>query len=294
MNTVLFVETPPPPPADEDFSHLLAGIRIPPQPEVVDTFGKLLEAGECNVGVLAKVLNQDPGIVGLLYKAVASPVYRRHQPFASVERILQVVGLRQTYNLVRAAALASLTDLQRNRALCEAVWARGRAIAQFAMVIADERISVCNIFPDQAYMAGIFHDVGILLLTQRFPEYGESMHLAPGHWADVKEEDRRFNADHAVVGYVVARHWHLPEFIAEAIRYHHDIRELGYHASRTMVAILQLATELYHRDLRTVYPEWEAIQHEVLDELGLNADALPEFADIVAERVAAQENEANA
>ena len=56
------------------------------------------------------------------------------------------------------------------------------------------------------------------------------------------------------------------------------------HAARTMVAILQLAIQLYHQDLRLINPEWDGIRQEVLDELGLGSDSLPELSDIVLER----------
>jgi HD-like signal output (HDOD) protein len=153
------------------------------------------------------------------------------------------------------------------------------------MLIADERIAVCNIFPDQAYLAGIFHDCGVPLLMQRFPSYCNEMRLgAPSGCIDLAEEDRKFNTDHCVVGYLVARHWRLPEFICDAIRYHHAIGELGQHEARTMVAIIQLAIDIYFRDQRVANPDWEYLKTEVLPELGLGEDALPEFVDIVLER----------
>ena len=111
------------------------------------------------------------------------------------------------------------------------------------------------------------------------------MHLdEPGRWANLAEEDARFNADHCVVGYLVGKHWKLPGFISDAIRYHHEIGRLEMHAARTMVAILQLAIQLYHQDLRLTNPEWDGIRQEVLDELGLGSDSLPELSDIVLER----------
>jgi hypothetical protein len=51
-----------------------------------------------------------------------------------------------------------------------------------------------------------------------------------------------------------------------------------------MVAILQLAAELYYRDQRVPNPEWDLVKAEVLPELGLDEGALPEFADIISER----------
>ena len=186
---------------------------------------------------------------------------------------------------MQAIVLAGLVKVDKNQAAYEAFWARSQAVAQIAMLIADDRVAVCNIFPDQAYLAGIFHDCGVLLLLQRFPAYCAEMHLGePGRWVDLDEEDRKFSADHSVVGYIVSRYWRLPEFICDAIRFHHHITEMGDHEARSMIAILQLAIEIYYRDQHVPNPEWARIKDEVMPELGLGEDTLPEFVDIVIER----------
>lgn len=261
------------------------GVRIPAQPRVLEELRKHMARSELDVRLLAKVINQDPGLTAMLFKVVGNSAYRQHQPFDSVEAILHAVGVRQTFNLVQAIALTGAGDIKKDRRVYEAFWARSHAVGQLAMLIADERISVCNIFPDQAYLAGIFHDCGVPLLMQRFPTYCAEMKLGtPGAWIDQAEEDRKFNADHCVVGYLVARHWHLPEFICDAIRNHHAIAELGQHEARSMVAIVQLAIDIHYRDQRIASAEWERVRHDVLPELGLNDEALPEFVDIILER----------
>src|SRR5574343_2091588 len=264
---------------------LEGGVRIPAQPRVLDELRKLMQRKEMDVRPLAKVINQDPGLTAILFKVVGNSAYRQHPPLTTVEEILHAVGVRQTFNIVQAISLAGLGEVKKNRQIYEAFWARSHTIAQLAMLIADERVAVCNIFPDQAYLAGIFHDCGVPLLMPRFPTYCAEMQLGTqGAWIDLAEEDRKFNADHCVVGYLVARHWCLPEFICDAIRYHHTIDELANHEARTMVAIIQLAIDIYFRDQRVANPEWEALKGEVLPELGLGEDALPEFVDIVLER----------
>lgn len=261
------------------------GVKIPPQPRVLDELRKLILRGEFDVRILARAINQDPGITALLFRVVTNAAYRKHQPFESVEAILHALGVKETYNIVQAISLTTVGDVKKNRLIYEMFWTRSQAIAQLAMLIADERIAVCNIFPDQAYLAGIFHDCGVLLLMQRFPAYCTQMQLGkPEKWVDLAEEDRKFNANHAVVGYLVAKHWHLPEFICDAIRFHHDIGTMGLHAARTMVAIVQLAIELYCRDQRIDNPDWEATKNDVLPEIGLNEEALPEFVDVILER----------
>ena len=264
---------------------LEGGIRIPAQPRVLDELHKLMARKEMDVRLLARTINQDPGLTALLFQVVGNAAYRQHQPFETVEQILHAVGIRQTFNLVQAIALRSAGDLRKHRAVYEAYWARSHAIGQLAMLIADERIAVCNIFPDQAYLAGIFHDCGVPVLMQRFPTYCQEMRLGEaGRWTDLAEEDRKFNTDHCVIGYLVARHWCLPDFICDAIRYHHAIGELGMHDARSMVAILLLAVEIHYRTMHAANPEWERVKAEVLPELGLDEDSLPEFVDVVVER----------
>lgn len=266
------------------------GVTIPPQPRVLEELRQHLLRKEFDVRVLARVIQQDPGITAALFKVVRNAAYQQHQPFETVEQILHSVGVRQTFNLVQAVTLAGMTDVKKNPRAYEAFWSRSQAIAQLAMIIADERIAVCNIFPDQAFLAGIFHDCGVPLLMQRFSTYCAEMNLGePGRWTDLAEEDKKFSADHCVVGYIVARYWSLPDFICDAIRHHHDMLSLGMHASRTMVAILQLAIAIYYQDQHIVNPEWAAVQDDVLAELGLRDDALPEFIDEVLERFHRQE-----
>lgn len=261
------------------------GITIPAQPRVLQELQEKLAKGVADVRVLSRIIAQDPGIGAMLFKVVQNAAFRKFQPFESLEHVLQAVGLQQTLNLVRAIALSSVMPAKHNQKAFEAYWARSQAISELAMLIAEERVTVCNIFPDQACLAGIFHDCGVPVLMQRFSTYCKSMRLEePGRWIDLSEEDSRFNADHCVIGYLVGRHWKLPDFICDAIRYHHDITRIENHAARTMVAIIQLAIQIYYLEQRMGNPEWATICRDVLEELGLREDTLPEFIDVILER----------
>lgn len=91
------------------------GVKIPAQPRVLEELSLHMKRSELDVRVLAKVINQDPGLTAMLFKVVGNSAYRQHQPFGSVEEILHAVGVRQTFNLVQAIALSSLGDIKKNR-----------------------------------------------------------------------------------------------------------------------------------------------------------------------------------
>lgn len=261
------------------------GIKIPPQPRVLEELRQLLLREKYDIRELSKVIGQDPAIVAMLFKVTGSIAYRQHQPFTSIEQILHSLGIKETFNLVLAITASGMSNKAKHRAAMESYWSRSQAIAQIAMLVANDRITVCNIFPDQAYLAAVFHDCGVPVLMDRFQTYCDVMHLGdPNCWIDLAEEDARFNADHSVVGYLVARHWNLPDFICEAIRYHHEYDPDIPYTTKSMVAILQLSTEIYYRDRRIKNPEWVSAEPEVLQELGISAEGLPEFIDIVIEQ----------
>ena len=232
------------------------GIKIPPQPRVAELFKAMVDRGERDVRRLAQILAEDPGITGMLFKVVKTPAYQQYQPFESIEDILQAVGLKQSANLVLAIAFG-VTFPKSNAAGFEAYWARSRAVAQLAMLVAEFRFGDTGAGADQAYLAGIMHDAGIPAMMLRFPNYCDSMNItSPGKWANIAQEDRKFFADHAVVGYLIGRHWHLPDYVCAAIRYHHDLGATTPDSAKSMVALVQYATELYYRDRRVDNPDW--------------------------------------
>ena len=157
------------------------GVTIPPQPRVLIELQDALARGVADVRTLSHIIAQDPGVAAALFKVVQSPAFRGFQPFTSLSRVLQAIGLQQTANILRAIAMTSSLPAKHNRKAFEAYWTRSLAIAELAMLVADERVTVCNISPDQAYLAGVFHDCGVPVLMHRF---------AVGAWA-LGESGRR-------------------------------------------------------------------------------------------------------
>ena len=264
--------------ADELEALLAKGMRLPAQPQVVVEIQQLLTAEEPDVRKLTQILARDPGIVAMLFKLVSTPAYGGRR-IDSLTKAVQLVGIRQIANLVRGIAL-TMTVPGVKQPNYDKFWRRSIGIAEFAAGIAAEHISVCNIFPDQAYLAGIFHDCGVPMLLERFPDYCAALRTGTGQWIDVIAEDQRLDVDHAVVGHLIARHWRLPDFIAEAVLKHHEMppADTGG-AARSMVAILQLANELYHREQLIPNPEWPNQRHAVMVELCIHEGELESFMD---------------
>jgi HD-like signal output (HDOD) protein len=255
------------------------GIKIPPQPTILADIEQLLGQSQVHIGDVAALVAKDAGLAAMVYKIISSPVYGVRKPAESLEKAISVIGLKQMANIIKCAALR--TALGDSTHDFKWFWDHSMDIAQLASIIAWKLRTVCNIFPDQAYMAGLFQECGVPILMQRFPDYGKTFRLSASKmWPDQAQENLHFKTDHCVTGFLLARYWHLPDFISQAVRFHHDIPRTE-HKATTMVAILQMAVHVHNVYARKPDPAWENNRPQVLEELGISAEGLKEFEEEV-------------
>ena len=80
--------------------------------------------------------------------------------------------------------------------------------------------------PDEAYTAGLLHDLGEALLCSLFPEEAERI-IWLGHPLRLDREVAAFGVDHAQVGQWILDACHAPPALAHAVQTHHDINFAG-------------------------------------------------------------------
>jgi HD-like signal output (HDOD) protein len=256
-----------------------SGIQIPPQPQVLIELEKTINHPRASTASIAKLVTQDAALTAAVFKVINSPAYGLRRKIDSLDQAISVIGMKQMANIIKSVALRQA--MGGKDPFYELFWERSGEIAQLAAIIATKQRSVCNLVPDQVYMAGLFHDCGIPVLMQRFPDYCKTLREAKTcDWSGIGAEDQRLHTDHCVAGYMVARHWQLPDFICQAVRFHHDILHTEHQAT-TLVAILQLGMHIYNVYRNQDDREWAAVQSKVLSELGLSAEGLKEFEEDV-------------
>ncbi len=272
---------------DDEIAGLISsGIHIPAQPKVVLDVTSALLSSECDFRSVSHLIGQDAGLTAMLYKVSRSAAFSRSRPPQSIEQILALVGLRQTAYLVQAYGVTAV--LKNNKQSLEHFWTRTNNIADLASLICYERLrngALQRVSPEQAYMLGIFHDCGIPILMQRFPEYCQIMTSSSVEWPDVQNNDKAVGVDHCSIGYLMARHWRLPDLIADAILGHHSIAEVETQPVRSLIAVLALATHFYSEERGFIDREWDGIGDLVLEELAIRPDDLLEVREEVFELV---------
>ncbi len=264
---------------------LLRGVALPPQPELLVAAEELLGRPDPDPAAVARLIGADVALSGAVLRVVNSPLFGLPVKVQGIPHAVMVLGTRQTLNVVRGVALRRALD-SRVRVPMPRFWDEASQVALVAAAVARRATRVP---PDEAYTLGLFHDCGIPLLAQRFPNYKKVLAEANGNpderFTDI--EERYFQTHHAVVGYFVAQGWYLAKPLRDAILAHHRVDEVitvdtpSGREMETRLAVLAVAEHV--ETLARNCPrqrEWAAVQPAVADYLGLSG---PDFDDLTAD-----------
>ena len=93
--------------------------------------------------------------------------------------------------------------------------------------------------PDEAFTAGILHDIGRLVMAQYEPAtFGQVLYRALQRQKHIWEaEDEQFGFHHAALGAELARRWNFPTELTTAIAEHHDLQHAADRSVLTYVLV---------------------------------------------------------
>lgn len=196
---------------------LLGGVTIPARPSVVTAVMEERNSADPDLRKVAQLIASDVGLSAAVIKTINSPLYGLRRSVTSIEQSVSLLGMKNIASLVMGLALRKAMP---NSGL-ERFWDSAARTALIASHLA-KNLNLGN--REDAYLFGLFHDCGIPLLIQRFPDYKVTLGMAnrEASKAFTDVEDERHGTNHAVVGGLLASNWHLPDNLRNAIRNHHD------------------------------------------------------------------------
>lgn len=256
-------------------------VRIPSPPPLLDELHALLDNPKASMEDIGKVVQTDAGLTASLYRTLTKPMYGIRRPPETVSQAISIVGLQTVAELVKGLTLESA--IYGDSKFYPWFWERANDIARYASAIAWKQRTVCNLFPEHAQLAALFMDCGVPILIQHIEKYEYAFITSKGYiWPDVWAEDARFKTDHAVVGHLAARHWKMPDYVCQAVRWHHEIVNVDDQAA-TLVAILQTARHIYNVHALKDDREWAEQETAALNEIGVAKEGLKEFEEDIVE-----------
>lgn len=168
---------------------------------------------------LSAVLMRDPAMTAKVLRMANSPYFGAGRKISSVTQAVMTLGMRAVIALALSASIYDLTGKWASAIDRVRFWRHSLCVAIAARDIAN---AVRYGSPEEAFVAGLLHDIGMLVLEKSFPdkyarlwrqsESGEKLH-------DL--EDKVWGTNHARIGQFLLEQWHVPDTICTAVGRHH-------------------------------------------------------------------------
>lgn len=197
--------------------------NLPTLSAVVQQIQALVASPRSNMSQIATVIARDQAIAARVVRLINSAFYGLGGRVTSIQQAIVFLGINTVKNLVMGVSVIKAFSRQENASLFdrEKFWLHTFACALGTRTLGRE-LKVSE--PEEFFLAGLLHDIGILVLDQFFhDEFIEILKRSACNGTGYIEAEKNvLGLTHGEVGEFVARKWKLPETLIHPIRFHHE------------------------------------------------------------------------
>lgn len=237
-------------------------IILPTLPEVALRVREAAEDPSVGIDQMSKVISNDTALTARIIKVVNSPLLRSNKEISNLRMAVARLGINYTCNLAIGLAMEQMFQ-----ATSELVDSKMREAWNKSTEIAGISCMLCRrytrLMPDQATLAGLLHQIGILPILTYAEESDELLN-------DLATLNHLIEQLHPVIGERILRSWEFPQAIAcvpeQYLNFQREAAAVDY------ADIIQVATLLSHSGSSHPYSQLDWQQIPAFERLGLNAD----------------------
>lgn len=256
-------------------------------PEIALEVMRVAEDPQATGDDLNRVLSNDPTLSARILKIVNSAYYGVRRDVTSVGTAIALLGFAAVKSIAIAASLSRMFRGGSVPGGFEAreLWRHTIAVATATRALAPK---VSGVDPSEAFLAGLMHDIGIIVELQACREEFSATIAALASDESLSfldAEALHIGATHEAFGFALCSAWRFPAALATVAGYHHRPLLLDEQEGRLSALVHigdHLAASASLGYSRTV--DGAAIDPLVLQRLGLDSDDI----QVVAVTLAAQ------
>lgn len=232
------------PAQDAQLKQLIMTIRdLPAMPHVAAKVLELSSDPDTSADRLQQVISDDQAMTARILKIANSAMYACSRRIKTLSEAIVMLGFNSIRSLVVTSAARNLYSTGNARmGLKERLLWEHSIGAAFACRLFAERKSPA--LREEAFLAGLMHDIGKLVLNLQVPErFEEVVQIVYNENREFHEtEQELMGFDHARVGALLVNKWKLSPLLEEVIGLHHD--DTAITADRPLLLHLDLANRL--------------------------------------------------
>jgi len=200
---------------------------LPTLPVVATRVLALATSDQTSVRDLSDIIESDPSLTSRILALVNSASFGGvRAQVSTVSRACSLLGFEAIRNSVLSLKVFDLFSRKGHNAYRtsfdrRAFWKHSLAVAAASQLIAR---TVRGVNPDEAFVAGLLHDIGKVALDFVLPKtFDQVVRRVKSHCTTFADaENRILGVDHTVIGKRLTENWDFPEKLIKVIWLHHQ------------------------------------------------------------------------
>lgn len=239
---------------------VIRGVKIPDLPKEIMELDAELAHKFPNSQKIAAIIESNTKLSGEVLRLVNSPVMKLKTPVKSIREAVDSLGHDNLKNLVIAAAIKNMFDKPQVQEIVD-------HSTDIAFCCAELSEHIAEISRDEAYLLGLFHNGGCLMLATKDPDNYLKVfsHLNTHPVSGLQKEYDCYNTYHMDVGLLLGQKWKLPiDMLNVILLHHHDHSEQENDRLRAMNSMIKAANVIVNEVSYGSYMTEESLRY--LDE----------------------------
>jgi len=197
---------------------------LPTLPAYVFELNSLLATTPVNLKRVVEVIRTDPSLTAQVLRLCNSAFMGFRERVTKMEHAIMLLGTERLRTMVLTCSLVEYVGHRVASEDIQSFWQHC-----FLTAALSERLArgISYPHPEQAYLAGLLHDIGalpLLMISSKEPQ--EPEHLTSCGWNEsIQSERERFGIDHCEVGHWIGVSWNFSPSLLEVMVNHHKPRE---------------------------------------------------------------------
>lgn len=250
----------------------IQGVKVPDLPKEILELDQALSSKFPNNQHITEIIESNTKLSGEVLRIANSPAMKAKSPITSIRKAVDSLGSNNLKNTVLSACLLNLSSKPPALDIIE----HSKDVAFCCAELSDFLYGVTR---DEAYLAGLFHNAGCLMLGTKDPEnYGKVFtKLNTNAQSGLEKEQELYGSNHGFVGLLLGQKWKLPVDLLNVIMRHHSpLSTIKDDKLRSMVAMITISNYIVNEMSYGAYitEDTKAGLDEAQEELMVSDDVL--------------------
>lgn len=265
--------------------------KLPPMPEIAMQILRVNANPYAHANDLTSVIARDPSLSAQILRYARSPIYGYGDRVSNLDIAIRLLGHEMVTDLAFGIAMCKPFRIPHRGPLgLTHYWRHSLHCATLMQAVSKELPRELRPQPGLAYLCGLLHNFGHLLLGHLFPEkFAELIHQFESREnpAQSSLELEIFGFTHSQISSALFSQWGLPDEIVACAGNHHAMRYHGPHAN--YVRLLHICNDLLHHFGLTMHERTEegVLPSQLIQSLHLDEERLLEITEALMNNTAA-------